>query len=402
MNTSKLLTFMVLGAAGYVLLPPVPAEASKTYGRLTVSPSIKVTEEYNDNVFLQATDEESDLISHGNFDLGLVYELTDDRGELSLDYGFEQTWYNDYDENDYTIHDLTVGMAVELIRGFTFAFSNQLLDSEDPYGDQFNYGVGDANARLSDGLGLSLEKNFQDTIKVAALYNYYTQDYDDEDDVAQDLTDQEFGLGLSKRVGSSTWAFVRYFHGQREYEGWYNYMNVDEGPYSDSEWDRVNVGANWDRGSKLAGEFNLGYEWREFDNDAVKSGLPLEDTNTWIARTALTYRVTPKTATTVGIHKSIQQYSGASNITYDYIIYSAEIETRFTDKITGNAGFELTNSDYSDGVENKDYDFSLGGSYKFNRWFEGTLEYNYLDRDSTDADKEYSVNRVLLGLKASY
>lgn len=401
MQNSKALTLMVMGAAaGYALLSTQPADATMNFGRLSVVPSLGVSQEYNDNIYLKKTNEQSDALTHISPNLKAEYTFAGDRGEFGLDYQGDWAFYRDTASNNYSTHDLTASLGLELVRGFKITIENDLLGSSDPYGSKATYGVGSTKSRWSNGLAFAADKDIAGNNKVSVYYNQYRQEWDQKVDDQQDFIEHEFGVGLSRRVAPDTWGFIRYHHGTRDYE-WREWTGLIAQNDSDSRWDRVNFGANWDRGSKLSGEFNIGYEWTSFDSAISHGGQPMHDDSSWIAGTAVTYRVTPKTATTIGINKSIETFSGDSNVTYDYAEYTVGLDTNFTKQFSAGVALQLTTADHSDGLENRDYGVTLQAEYAINRWLAANLKYTHVNRDSNNATKEYTANRYFIGFTAS-
>ncbi len=401
MQNSKVLTFMVLGAAAsYTFLSAQPVDATMNFGRLSVVPSLNVSQEYNDNIYLTKTNEQSDAITHLQPRLKAEYTFAGDRGEVGLDYQGDWAFYRDTSKNDYSTHALTANLDLELVRGFKISVQDDLLGSSDPYGSQGSYGVGSTKSRWSNGLAFAADKEVAGNNKVSVYYNQYRSEWKQKVDDQQDYIEHEFGVGLSRRVAPDTWGFIRYHHGMRDYE-WREWNGPIAQNDSDSRWSRVNFGANWDRGSKLAGEFNVGYEWLSFDSVLDHGGQPMHDESSWIAGTAVTYRITPKTAATIGLNKSIETFSGPPNITYDYAEYTLDLETNFTKQLSAGVALQLITADHSDGLENRDYGMTLQADYAINRWLAANLKYTHLNRDSNNATKEYTENRYFIGFTAS-
>ena len=132
MQNSKVLTLMVMGAAvGYTFLSAQPADAVMNFGRLSVEPSLGVSQEYNDNIYLKATNEQSDGITHITPRLKVEQTFSGDRGELGLDYQGDWAFYRDTASNNYSTHDLNASLGLELVRGFKITIEDDLLGSSD-------------------------------------------------------------------------------------------------------------------------------------------------------------------------------------------------------------------------------------------------------------------------------
>jgi len=117
------------------------------FARVEFSPRLTLSEEYNDNIFLQPIDEESDYITTVAPGLGAAFEM--DPLNLYLDYSLEYRKYQDHQEEDETnLRDIQRGLILaQLLPGRDFnldltqEFSNVPIDTRLPSSE--------ANARVN-------------------------------------------------------------------------------------------------------------------------------------------------------------------------------------------------------------------------------------------------------------
>ncbi|MCP3178155.1 TIGR03016 family PEP-CTERM system-associated outer membrane protein [Desulfuromonas sp. KJ2020] len=112
--------------------------ASVAWGRVDISPRFTLREEYNDNVYLSAHNEQGDFITRAI--PGLSLELDSNYLDLSLDYSLHYIFYADLtEENESSLKDVQRAMGTAQIlpdRDFTVTledhYSRVTIDERDP------------------------------------------------------------------------------------------------------------------------------------------------------------------------------------------------------------------------------------------------------------------------------
>lgn len=112
--------------------------ASTAWGRVEITPYFTLREEYNDNIYLSASNEQSDFITRSV--PGISLELDSNYLDLSLDYSLHYIFYADItEENETRLKDVQRAMGTAQIlpdRDFTVTledhYSRVTIDERDP------------------------------------------------------------------------------------------------------------------------------------------------------------------------------------------------------------------------------------------------------------------------------
>ena len=350
----------------------------------------------------------SDWINHVQPALMFDYTIAG-RGNIKFGYKGDLAYYETEDNNNWQKHigafDLNYRSPAGLLGKLKYVYT----DTSDPYSNDADY-LNTATAqvkrklnRLDTAFGYS---QLGDKFAVLGYYNYYSQDYDDKvRDFSQDYNNNEFGLGVEKAVMSKTFAFFRYHYGIRDYTT--EATLVNDSNDSDYNWHRINGGLGWDSGAKWSGELDLGYAWKNYENEIDSLGNPYEDKNTWIAATDVTFKVTQATHVGGLLRRELKE-TGSNSAQYNIETQiGVDVSHTFIEIIICTAGYAYQENDYNISFNNikrddKVHDFNLGVDYKLQPWLLAGAEYVYKTRDSTDPAYNYDQNRFEVTLKAGF
>ncbi|MBW2130746.1 MAG: outer membrane beta-barrel protein, partial [Deltaproteobacteria bacterium] len=240
---------------GCLLAPPV----SFCGNQVDFTPSITVSETYNDNIYLNSTNERSDYIMSVSpgFDLSLRSEKT----ELALHYSPSFVRYNKYSRNDTVRHSGRLNLRHELGPNLELVFSDSYTRSEEPIEEQediqgvrntrntywrnngnvtLRFTFGPENV-LSVGYGQSRLENEDLTIDDSLSQNafstltywfnekhgleltgrYIKADFwrDDTSQPGDDYDGYESGIKYLHRFNPHSTGFVSYTYSTRDFEG---------------------------------------------------------------------------------------------------------------------------------------------------------------------------------------
>jgi hypothetical protein len=294
-------------------------------GKLKFFPELAVGLVYNDNIFFDEIDEESDLISHIIPRIMLDYSL-EERGSIKLGYAGNFAYYKDFPDNDWRRHDFGFLLDYSAPGGLFLDIANNYVDTSDPFGSQNDYALGEQKERWYNLLGTGLGYNFGDKLKVIGYYNLNKQEYENTDvDWSQNFDEDEYGAGVEKRIGAKTWGFVRFLHGSRDYNTESPDGSVNESNDADYSTDRIFLG--------LTGELNFGYQWLEYDNPKDVNGLPYIDNDTWLAATQIDYSIKPGiTDLHIRFERGTYQRGSFTQEFYDGTYFDAWLQHRFQNR----------------------------------------------------------------------
>ena len=381
-------------------------------GHFTIIPGIALQEEYDDNIFLgnggnNTTErKESDWITHIKPSLVARYDMMG-RGALSLGYIGDFAFYNTNNNNNWNSHTVAFKGDYKAPAGLILGINNDYINADDPYSDANQYKLGQQTKRWNDDLQTKIGYEFSDRFRVMAFYNFYTLKYDLDQDSTQDFNSNEVGAGVEMKVMPMTWAFLRYYTGERNYTSHpADVPNFSDSNDADFKWNRVNTGLTWDATAKISGELNLGYEWLTANNQVDPYGNPYEDHNSWIASTRVDYRVTPKTRLGAELFRATRFSGGNLSQFYDETGFGVNLNQAVMTKgiLRAGAGYALHdyNQPYIDKRKDDNYKALIGFDYYIQDWLMAGVEYRYWDRESNEDINSFKDNRFMMTVAIAY
>ncbi len=381
-------------------------------GKISVIPGVSLTEEYDDNIYLGNGDndttekKESDWITHIKPSLVFLYDMMN-RGQISLGYLGDFAMYSSNGDNDWNSHTIAFKSDYKAPAGLLVGLNNTYINADDPYASENDYKLGEQTKRWSDDLNFKLGYQFVDKFRVIGYYNFYKQDYDLEQDYSQDYDNNEVGLGAEMKVMPQTWAFVRYFHGARDYTNHPAFIpRLSDETDADFTYNRVNVGLGWDATAKLSGEFNVGYQWNSADNEFDPYGRAYEDKDTWVAQTKVTYLASPKTKIGGDLFRAVRYTGGDLSEFYEETGFGLNVSQNVLTKGVLRAGAGYSVHDYNqpsaDTRSDDNYKVLLGFDYYIREWLMAGVEYRYWDRDSNYDVYDFKDNRFMITIGVVY
>jgi hypothetical protein len=377
-------------------IPFWPTGNSIGSGKLRFFPELAVGVVHNDNIFLDAEDEESDVVSHVIPRLLIDYSL-EERGSVKLGYAGDFAFYADFTGNDWQRHDIAFQVDYNAPSGLFVDLANNYVNTSDPFGSSEDYALGEQKDRWYNLFALGLGYDHDDRLKVIGYINYNKQEYDDkDDDYSQNFDDIEAGVGLQKRIAQKIWGLARYYHGERDYNSKSPDGTENKTNDADYSYDQVHLGLTWDATSRMTGEVSFGYEWREYDNELDPFGDPYKDEDSWLAATRIDYDLKPG-VTDLHFHLERALYQRGSNTTeqYDGTSFELYLNHRFYSwyKLRLNLGYG--NNDYNDDREDNDYRLGAGLEYLLHRRVTLGAWYTYFRRDSSRRDESWTNNLIM-------
>ena len=381
------------------------------FNNLKLIPGITLQEIYDDNIYLgcgsnnTSEAEESDLITHFMPALGLDYSLHE-RGNVSFYYTGDFAYYSDNDKNDWQTHKGEFNFNYWAPRGIILDINTIHIDAEDPYGNLELYRIGLKTERQNSDIKAKIAYGFGNRFKILAYYNYYKQDYDLERDYTQDWDVNEFGAGFQMRLLPKTWGFFRYYFGERDYFTHPAGTGVTESNDSDFDWNRVNIGLTWERGPKLEGELNFGYQLMDYKNTVDVEGDRYDSKDTWIAATSITYTATPTIGLALSLTRGLRETGSSDNEYFEDTGIGVNMKKMIKSKFILNAGGVYSANDYNLPVtrprEDESYKISIGLDYLIQDWLTAGVGYTYEKKDSNYGINDYTDTRFIISLSGAY
>jgi hypothetical protein len=409
----------------FLIFSVVPAAAYQQ----SFTSDIIVSEEYNDNLFLDPTDEIDDFITRAAVFLG--YEIRDRSKGLRLDYTPEYNWYKDNSDFNYLGHRANLSAWANLTKTLLAELNNRFVRTADPVrpddqtvrNSREPYIINNANLRLTQRFGPEdlfyleyvnslrdesdpdREDNMLNSVRGEVTYwfiprfgmdlfgSYGKTEYRLSDDIGVTPSD-DFDEWLGRL--RFNYKFSRVFTGFLQYR--YANLNYD-GLTEDYQIHEPTVGITYDGFRNYSIFLRVG--WYVQDRDLTGSDSdPVIDSV--ITRTF--EKGTLSLALRGGADVSAR---GSQNLGFTRF-YAGDLRGsyRFLRQLSGDAYISYGYYDYPDqiditqeGVDNrldKIASAGVGVTYTPLQWLAIRLTYDFRDSNSNSFQNDYRVNRVLL------
>ena len=246
--------------------------------------------EYNDNITWAAGGAADpiidDYIIHA---LPTLYldQTFEKSGGWRIGYEGDMAFYQDTSANDWQRHLGRFDLEVQGPSKPVVGIHNDYTLTDDPFGDVTQFGLGTVTKRWYNDFRSRFGYQFGERFRLLGFADYYKQEYDQQTAFTQNWDDYAVGAGFEFGVVSKTWFYLRYFYGGRNYTS--NAAGVNDTNNADYTYHQGNVGIDWDPGSRVRGQVDLGYQARKYKNAADPSGTPYKDKGTWVTTTSVSY-----------------------------------------------------------------------------------------------------------------
>lgn len=392
-------------------------------GRLEINPELSYKGEYNDNIYFENRDEDSDFIHTITPGLGLKISGTPGN-YLSAGYKVGIVKFSDDDDNDYEDHRLFVSAGIKTPKGLYLRVEDGFQDTEDPFDSKEEFRLGVQTERWNNLVNIITGFEFAEKYGIEATYKNFVERYDRTKDEFQDTIEHTYGVAILYNLTPKTALFGQYLRNDTEYDAQNDGIDVNgdgidewnSGNSQDYVIDRLLIGARFKPGGKLSGEFKFGYGNIDFDNDTDKNGNEYDDDSFFAVEADVGYKPVEKTILSLYLKRYKQastsaDLSGDVSATYLRTIIGLALTQNFTDRISANLGLEWSNKDYLDerpGYPKKEIDLytaRCGVDYFIKDWLIAGLSYKYRDNQAGksryDYD-EYTVNTMAFQLTGKF
>jgi hypothetical protein len=380
--------------AGRLFSPdsPRPREGGSALGSFIVFPSLDTSLEFDDNVYREEDDTNSDFI----FRVTPLIRLESDWDNhfFAFQAGAEYGKYFDLSDEDYLDLLAAAEGRIDVTEDLSFnAFVDYRRahegrgDVDDP-GAQFEITTYD---RYGGGVGLNWDT---DLVTITPGYEYFRYDYDDAEGPGgvvnnddRDRSEQRAYVRFSRTVSEGLVAFVE------PSANWIRYDNTpdDEGFNRDNNGYAVVVGVEWDPDEIWEVRAGIGYQYQEYDDPAFDSisGVTFGGNVLWNADELLTLQL--------GFDRYIDQTTlddSAGKIN-DQIAFIADYELLPNWILSGQALYRR--EDFS-GIDRVDdyYGAGISTDYYLGENVVLGAEYFHERRESDAADSSFASNSFIV------
>ena len=334
-----------------------------------------VTARYDDNVFLNANNEESDVLFI--FSPGVEFA-----------YGGESIWnfsaFYRHDIYRYTDATELNTDAGNLFLNASYAYNRLVAEFDASYRrltqNTFDIGEGRVVRRDVYRIGVDSEYDLTELFDVGAGISYQETNFKDREfrDVETITVPLDLYYDWTERVDLSV--------------GYRFRDNNTYGTGRDSQDHFINVGARGEVTPRVSGSVRLGYQERNFKESGLssRSGFAAQGRANWDATERTTVSVTGFRDLRYSARgQTIESTGGGPRVTY-----------LFTELVTGTAGLEYEDSLYRDSDRrDKKFTGDLGVNYSPNEYVDLGAAYIYTNNDSNR--RQVDLDRNIFQLTAS-
>jgi hypothetical protein len=382
------------------------AQGNIHIGRVRVIPGLVYTGMWNDNIFYEATNTQSDYISKVTPSILFSYAGQTADNYFTAGYSADLVYYSDFSDNNYTGHFPFITAGKKTPSGFYFRASDYYVNTADPYGGFNTYGIGENTKRWHNDFDVALGYEFAGKFAIEPLYRNFLLRYDLDKDQWQDLNENRIGLTFLYGLTPKTHLLVQYRYSDVEFDkqdegilGW------NSNTSRDTTVNDFFIGARFTPGGKLSGEIKLGFGDNSYKNDFDKYGNAYQDISTWVAETDLVYQMTAKTRMTFLLSRQLRSApddrdaSAYTDTTFGYKLYQ-----RLVNRLALDLKLAWTNDDFDvyPGVQEKTYNiFTIYPEliYDINKWFTASVGYRWESKDTSAGYEASEYDQNVIGFR---
>jgi hypothetical protein len=399
-----------------------PATGIAQY-RKEFTPRISVGQEFDDNIYLDNTDEKSDYITTAS--PGFNLKISSLKNFLTLDYSPTWVWYNDYDENDTVRHTGSLHFSEDITQHLRFSLSDTYTQSEQPietaehiegirntrntykrnngsasidyqFGSKNNISIGYAHSllenediTLNDGkiqnpsLAISYWVNVKNSLELTYNFTDAAFSRDDNLDAEDDYTGNATGINYTYFFTPHKWGSMRYRFTNRNFDGLTEDYSVHEGSlgfgYEVSNDLSLTVEGGIFNQVNTESDDEIGYNYTvSLINNFRRGSFRLAGSGGWDEYYLEAER-----------RGFVRFWSADTRIEYLLMKY-----------LSVHAGAAYRHNKFKDERRWRILRGSFGFNLDFLRWFSLSLDYKYVQQDDDVDLEDFKDNRIMLSLTA--
>ncbi|MFP3927928.1 MAG: outer membrane beta-barrel protein [Desulfobacteraceae bacterium] len=406
------------------------AGAAHSEVRYEVTPSISVSEEYDDNIYLDAENEQSDYMT--NVTPSVKLDMVSERGNLAFKYAPTFVRYHKRSENNTVRHNASLEFNRALSERLDFSFTDTFLRSEDPLSELemvdevegvrrtrepyyrnnarggFTYRYGPSNT-VTAGYGHSWLDNKDQSVDDSTVhtpfanlthwfdiqngmdlsYTYTKADFESDEPgrlPGDDYTGHSMGGGYTRRFTEHTSLRVGYSFTTRDFDGETSDYVVHEPSatlsHAFSEF--------------TSGSLTVGYFFQDRDRGQDSSGPSFSG--------SITRRIERGSVSFSARGGWDEAYQEAERTGFSkYWGVNGDLSYALRERLTATAGASYRH-DTQEEPGDRSWDTwraNCGLNWSFMRWFSLSLTYTHTERDHDIPTEDYKDNRVMLSISGS-
>ena len=385
----------MLAAAGASYAAPDPQSIEMGGGKLI--PRLLVTQKYDDNIFNQATNEESDNITQLQPSVQWLQEK--DSTSIALTYTGDYGVYWDSDDDDYNDHTVSFDASVRAsdFVGIDFGASYGWL--HDNRGEGSSEGVIALTRPDPDEYEISSVDLNMDFGRETTMFGFVLMANQDDIEYQNNRNNTAFrdrdessiaGRLYARISGGKTKLFVQASEKDISYD-----QDPLLGGKLDSDESGVSVGVEWEATAKTSGMIRVGEVDKEFDSAARGD----DNLNIW--EIELTWSPRTYSHLVLGSSKTPRESNGTGNY-IEMRNTSLSWIHAWSDRLSSTMSVvDGTDEYFGDVREDDRQSYSVGFSYDWRRWATLGATYSYQERDSSNSTFDYDKNVFLINMDMS-
>jgi hypothetical protein len=348
--------------------------------------SITTGIEYNDNINLAETDKQSDIIIRPQFNVDAIWPVTQ-LNTLRLDLGVGHAFYLDHPNADTNSILISPGsqLAFDIfVQDFRINLHDRFSLQQDPVGELQLSNVVDYG-RFENTAGVSV---LWDLNKAVLTFGYDHYNYVSTTDTFDYLNRNAEELSLS-----AYFAFTSTTGGGLETTAVYN--NYDQNFLNDSISYSVGPFVETQITNYLKVRAAAGYQVIDFDSGGAV--LDNSDSNDYYANILISHRINSSISQTIAAGHESQLGVNSNFISLDFVRHTATWNIIRRVLLTSELFYEVGDDSggiFSEHIER--YGGAIAFGYQFTQHITLGLRYQYTQKQSDQALRDYKQNRVSL------
>ncbi len=309
---------------------------------------------------------------------------------VKLEYIGDYAKYSEYDEANFTDHNLSAVLNLEHSLRFSSKFEAGFQREHEEPGsfNRIQLNLTEFNKYDQEFVHAALSYGQESAIgRVTVSYQKTNKDYKNNNLDYLDFTSDQFNAQFFYRVAPKTRVYIEATHSEYDYEPTTTFE-------LDNTFKRYRAGLIWDFTNKLTGDLNVGYQDRDYTQPTLRDidGLAYDGTITWNINT---YTSIGASAKRESIDSTLENSGGFLQTSY-----GVELTHELTEllRITGAVGYATDELVFNTSREDERTLFEVGLDYDFLRYMTVGVSYRYENRESTDALAEYEANILSINL----
>lgn len=364
------------------------AEGNVHVGALEIHPFINLVQKYDDNIFLEADNQENDdWITTWTLGFNTKMPLIPSREDsfiLETTYAADIIKFWDNDEQDRTDHTLHAAVDCEFANDWTFRVEDDFKKTADPPNSELTSLV-----KRIRNTGNIVVGYIRDKIGFDVGYKNIRDDYDNSTYSSLDKYEHVITATGYYQLFPKTSVFGEYNYGRFDYD--------EGGTNSDSTYNQFRVGLKGEIAPKLTGTVKAGYKTTSYEQsskDDFKGGTIWSN---------LTYEIQERTTMNIYGERGAQESSYSTNSYYAANRAGIRLDHQLLDRLFLITGGSYQLNKYPDETtegsvtaKRKDdiWSADIGLRYEIREWSAVELMYERKERDSKFNTFDYEDNKI--------